>query len=158
MFVCSKNWHNDFLLHNDYSQVWKSQASFKTRQNSDRLGCTYFPSFKLDSYSFHKDNECHAEFFNSATSVLPCFLDITFIVFHSRSLQSRSWILLHDKCHRWKNGPVPKSLPQLWPISVNNASHRSHFSLDKGTIETACSNLETFCPIFIWICQLCIGW
>lgn len=78
------------------------QATLKARQISDHLGCLYFPSLKLASYSFHNDNECHAGLYNPATSVLSCFLDITFIVFHSMSLQSRSWILFHDKCHRLK--------------------------------------------------------
>jgi len=45
-----------------------------------------------------------------------CFLDITFIVFHSMNSQSRSWILLCDKYHRWRNGPVPMLFSWCWHI------------------------------------------
>ena len=91
----------------------------------------------------------HAGLYNPATSVPPCFLDITFIVFHSMSLQSRSWILLRDKCHRYKKMVQCQSHYHSSTHLLEQFSLLTFFSLDKGTTEPAFSNLETFCSIFM---------
>lgn len=41
----------------NYKHLWKPGRFQPSR-------CLYFPSFKLASYSFHNDNECHAGLYN----------------------------------------------------------------------------------------------